>query len=345
MSKRAVLLVNLGSPRSTEIADVRAYLKEFLSDERVFDAPSPIREYVLYAKILPFRPRKTAEAYSRIWTADGSPLMTISRKLQALLQERVEIPVELAMRYQEPSIRSILQRLIADGIEELFLIPLYPHYAMSSYETVVVKVREELSNLAPGLKVETLLPFYADPDYIEALYQSARDYLEKGYDRLQFSFHGVPRRHLCKGDPSKAHCMKVADCCGSPSPIHEVCYRAQCLRTVKEFVQRAGISEDKYGVSFQSRLGKEPWLEPYTDLELERLGREGKVKNILVICPAFVSDCLETLEEISMEGKKSFLEAGGNTFAQIPCLNTHPVWIDFLHRRIEAFVQQEPILS
>lgn len=337
MPKRAVLLVNLGSPRSTEIGDVRAYLKEFLSDRRVFDAPSPIREYVLYGKVLPFRPRKTARAYAKIWTPEGSPLIVMSRKLQARLQERVSIPVELAMRYQQPEIRSTLSRLLTSGVTEFLLVPLYPHYAMSSYESVVVKVREELAALNPAATLDVLRPFYAEPDYIEALHEVARGSLEGHYDRILFSFHGVPRRHLCKGDPSRAHCMVVQNCCEVSSPVHEVCYRAQCFRTVREFVRRAGIPEGKYGVSFQSRFGREPWLEPYTDLELERLGREGKVRKLLVMCPAFVSDCLETLEEVAMEGKKIFLEAGGEEFSYIPCLNDHPSWVEFLRRRVENF--------
>lgn len=340
MSKRAVLLVNLGSPRSKEVADVRTYLKEFLSDRRVFDAPSPIREYILYAKVLPFRPRKTAEAYAKIWTQQGSPLMVTSRNVQAKLRERVPVPVELAMRYQEPSIASIIDRLCAEGVEELFLIPLYPHYAMSSYETVVVKVHEEIASRAPGIKLDVLRPFYAEPDYIEALYDSAKDYLNQEYDHILFSFHGVPERHLRKGDPSKAHCLTVPNCCDSCSPIHEVCYRAQCLRTVKEFVKRAGIPDGKFSVSFQSRFGREPWLQPYTDLELERFGREGKVRKLLVMCPAFVTDCLETLEEIAMAGQESFLEAGGEEFTQVPCLNEHPSWIDFLQRRVESFLER-----
>lgn len=338
MTKQAVLLVNLGSPRSKEVGDVRAYLKEFLSDRRVFDAPSPIREYILYAKVLPFRPRKTAEAYAKVWTDQGAPLVVTSRNLQTKLREKVSVPVELAMRYQEPSIGSIIDRLRADGVDELFLIPLYPHYAMSSYETVVVKVREEVAARSPNMKLDVLSPFYSEPDYIDALHQSAKPYLEQDYDHLLFSFHGIPERHLRKGDPSKAHCLKTPDCCNSCSPVQEVCYRAQCLRTVKELVKAAGIPEEKYSVSFQSRFGREPWLQPYTDLELERFGREGKVKKLLVMCPAFVSDCLETLEEISMAGKESFLECGGEEFTQIPCLNEHPAWVDFLQRRIEDYL-------
>ncbi len=337
MKKRAVLLANLGTPRSTEVGDVRAYLEEFLTDRRVIDAPSPIREYIIYTKVLPSRPKKTAEAYSRIWTKEGSPLLTISREVQKNLQDRLSMPVELAMRYQQPSIHSILSRLRADGIEELFLIPLYPQYAMSSYETVVVKVREEAAKVAPDMRVDILRPFYADPLYIEALYQVSAEYLKEPFDRILFSFHGIPRRHLCKGDPSKAHCMIAPNCCDTPSPIHEVCYRAQCFHTVKAFVQRAGIPDGKYGTVFQSRFGREPWLEPYTDQELERLGREGSVKKLLIMCPAFVTDCLETLEEIAMEGKQTFLDAGGESFTHIPCLNAHPAWIDFLQNKVEDF--------
>ncbi len=337
MSKKAVLLVNLGSPDSLKIKDVRAYLKEFLSDRRVFDAPTPIREYILYAKVLPFRPRKTGEAYSKVWTEEGAPLTVISRRVRELLQAKSSLPVEIAMRYQNPSIRSVLEKLAAQGVDDLFLIPLYPHYAMSSYETVVVKTREDLAAAAPGMKLTVLPPFYAEPDYIDALCQKAKPFLDKGYDHILFSFHGIPERHLRKGDPSKAHCTIAPDCCHSCSPVHTVCYRAQCLRTVDEMVRRLGIPKEKHSFSFQSRFGREPWLKPYTDLELERMGEEGKIRKLLVICPAFVSDCLETLEEIAMEGKKSFVEAGGREFEQIPCLNDHPAWIDFLAERVNRF--------
>lgn len=342
MGKKGVLLVNLGSPDSTEVSDVRRYLKEFLSDRRVFDAPSPVREYVLYGKVLPFRPAKTAAAYKRIWTDEGAPLMVISRSLLERVRERTALPVELGMRYRNPSIRSALENLAAQGVEELLLIPLYPHYASSSYESVVVKAWEDRAAVAPGMKMEILPPFYAEPDYIDALVENSREPLDRGYDRLIFSFHGIPERHLRKADSSKSHCTIVPDCCETCSPAHATCYRAQCLRTVREFVARAKVPAGRFSVSFQSRFGREPWLKPYTDLELERIGREGKIRKLLVICPAFVSDCLETLEEIAMEGKKIFLDAGGKEFAQIPCLNTHPSWIDFLHRRIERFETGRP---
>ncbi|RME66606.1 MAG: ferrochelatase [Verrucomicrobia bacterium] len=336
MPKKAALLVNLGSPDSTSEADVRRYLDEFLSDDRVIDSPKLIQQFVLKCFILPKRPKQSAHAYATIWTPEGSPLMVTSRNLQRLVQERVEVPVELAMRYGNPSIPDAIARLAADGVDDLYLVPLYPHYAMSSYETVVVRVHEVVREKAPQMRVTTLQPFYNDPEYIEALYQSARADLESGYDMVLFSYHGIPERHLRKADSSRAHCTIVPNCCEVASPAHATCYRAQCFATTRAFVQRAGIPEDKWRVSFQSRLGREPWLQPYTDEELKRLAAAG-VKRLLVMTPAFVSDCLETLEEIAIGGKETFLEAGGEYFKQIPCLNEHPLWVDFLARRINAW--------
>lgn len=338
MPKQGVLLVNLGSPSTTDTADVREYLMEFLSDRRVFDAPSPIREYILYAKVRPFRPQKTGTAYKKIWTDKGSPLLVTSEEVRAKLQEQVKPVVEIAMRYQDPSIESALKKLAAQGVEELFVIPQYPQYAMSSYETVVVKVREDVAKFTPQMKVDILSPFYAEPDYIDTLLESADEYLKKDYDHLLFSFHGIPERHLRKADSSKAHCTRVPDCCRTPSTAHETCYRAQCIRTVDEFVKKAGIPVEKHSISFQSRFGREPWLQPYTDKELVRLGREGK--KLLIMCPAFVADCLETLEEIQMEGKDDFLAAGGKEFTAIPCLNTRPSWIHFLQKQVEQFQER-----
>lgn len=336
MTSKAVLITNLGSPDSTAIPDVRRYLKEFLSDDRVFDAPQPIKSYILYCKVLPFRPKKTAEAYSKIWTGEGSPLLVTSRKVQQLLQEKSDLPVELSMRYGNPSTREALERLAARGVKELFLIPLYPHYAMSSYETAVVNVRELARDVAPGMRITAQSPFFADPGYIDALCQRIEPYLEQTYDKILFSFHGIPERHLRKGDSSKAHCTVVPDCCKTCSPAQATCYRAQCLRTVEEVVAQLGIPEEKYGMSFQSRFGREPWLKPYTDMEFVRLADDG-VKRLLMVTPAFVSDCLETLEEIGIQGKEDFLAAGGESYELIPCLNEHPAWIDFLAKRISEF--------
>ncbi|MCC5790665.1 MAG: ferrochelatase [Opitutales bacterium] len=340
MPKQAVLLANLGSPDSNSVPDVRKYLKEFLSDDRVFDAPQPIKALILYGRVLPSRPAATAEAYASIWKEGEAPLIRTTRKVQELLAKEVDLPVHIAMRYGNPSTRDAIRQMKTEGIEEVFLIPQYPHYAMSSYETAVIHVQDCLRDLAPGIKLHTYPPFFRHPQYIDALCQRMAPYLEEEYDHALFSFHGIPVRHLRKGDPSKAHCTKVEDCCRTCSPVHSVCYRAQCFRTVDEVARQLNLPSGKYSVSFQSRFGKEPWLEPYTDKELERLPREGK-KRLLVITPAFVADCLETLEEISMGGKESFLEAGGEKFTFIPCLNDHPAYIQFLAERVREF-QKSP---
>lgn len=329
MSENAVLLVNLGSPDSTSTADVRRYLREFLSDDRVLDTWKPMQQFVLNCFILPTRPKRSAEAYQKVWTDDGSPLIVTSKNLQKLLQEKIEPTVELAMRYGTPSIPEAIDRMKSNGVKNVFLVPLYPHYAMSSYETVVVKVMEEVAARAPEMKVTTQQPFYSDPSYIEALYKSAQPYLEDEYDHLLFSYHGIPERHLRKGDPSKGHCTLVKDCCTTCNPAHATCYRHQCVKTTELFVKRAGIPDDKWSISFQSRLGREPWLTPYTDHVLEEFPKKG-IKRLVVMTPAFVSDCLETLEEIAMEGKEEYLEAGGEKFEAVPCMNEHPAWIQFM---------------
>lgn len=334
MSQRAVLLVNLGSPDSPSVPDVRRYLREFLGDERVIDLASPLRYALLEGIILRTRPKKSAHAYASIWQPEGSPLIITSRsvrdKLAATLGEAT--PVYLAMRYGQPSIASVIGQMAADGIKDVLLFPQYPHYAMSSWETVAVKVYAERAKLAPHLQITTVQPFYQDADYIEALHAVAAPYLAQPHDHLLFSYHGIPERHLRKADSSKAHCTTVADCCTTCSPAHATCYKAQVLATTRAFVARAKISPAKHSVSFQSRLAGEPWLSPFTDKVLETLPKEGK-KRLLVLCPAFVTDCLETIEEISGEGREGFLAAGGESFQQIPCLNDHPAYIDFLAKR------------
>jgi ferrochelatase len=338
MPSRAVLLVNLGSPASPAVPDVRRYLREFLGDERVLDLPAPARWLLLEGVILPTRPKKSAHAYASIWTKAGSPLIAISQQVRQALAATLgpDTPVYLAMRYGAPSIASVVAQLAADGVQELLLLPQYPHYAMASWETVVVRVMEEIAQQAPRMRVTTVQPFYADADYIAALHAVAAPHLAQGYDHLLFSYHGLPVRHMRKADSSRAHCLTVADCCQTCSPAHATCYRAQCLATTRALAQRAGLDPARHSVSFQSRLAGEPWLEPFTDLEFERLPKAG-VKNLLVICPAFVADCLETLEEIADRGRATFLAAGGTRFLQIPCLNSHPAYIDFLAKRVQQW--------
>jgi ferrochelatase len=341
MKKQGVLLVNLGSPDSPSVKDVRRYLRQFLMDGRVMDVPYLTRFLLVHGAILPFRPKQSAEAYHKIWWKEGSPLVVISQRVCSRLKAQLDVPVELAMRYQNPSISAALQHLTRQGVEELLLIPLFPHYAMSSYETAV----EEVKRLLPQSSVRELSvlpPFYDDPDYITALVASAQPNLDAGYDHLLFSFHGLPERHLRKADQTGCHCLATADCCRTPSPALATCYRAQCFKTVDSFVRKAGAA--KYSIAFQSRLGRDPWLKPYTDFELVRLAQEG-VKKLLVICPAFVSDCLETIEEIGLRGKQSFLEAGGRELVLIPCMNEHPLWLEALRRFVGKAFASDPSAS
>jgi ferrochelatase len=287
MSK-AVLLVNLGSPDSPSVPDVRRYLNEFLMDGRVIDTAWPLRRLIV-GMILINRPKESAHAYQSVWTKEGSPLVVTSRNAQKLLQARVKVPVELAMRYQNPSVPDVVKKLAGQGVTELLMIPLFPHYAMSSYETAVVWVQENVAKFAPQMKLTVQKPYYNSPDYITALGEVSAPALKTDYDHLLFSFHGIPERHLRKSDPTKQHCLTFDKCCEVKSPAHDFCYRHQCYQTAKALASWCGLPKDKWSVSFQSRLGRDPWLKPYTDFELERLPKEG-VKKLVVISPAFVAD-------------------------------------------------------
>ncbi len=339
MNKKGVLLVNLGSPDSPSVPDVRRYLREFLMDGRVLDAPYPIRFVVVNGRILPFRPKESAEAYHKIWLPEGSPLIVTSRRVRDLLQARVSIPVELAMRYQNPSIPDALQCLVSAGITEIQLITMFPHYAMSSYETAVERVREVLTKIAPQAVLKVVPPYYNHPEYIQALVACSQKFLGQDVDHLLFSFHGIPERHLRKSDPTGQHCLKTSNCCEVSSAAHATCYRAQCFQTTRSFLATAGFPVAKTSISFQSRLGRDPWLRPYTDFELPKLAQRG-VRKLAVMCPAFVTDCLETIEEIGMRGREAFMSAGGREFQLVPCLNDHPQWISFLHNRVREFTSE-----
>ncbi|MGA1204574.1 MAG: ferrochelatase [Opitutales bacterium] len=336
MSK-AVLLINLGSPDSTSVSDVKRYLDEFLTDERVIDKAF-VRKVIVPLIILQTRPKKSAEAYASIWTDEGSPLVVTSREQADSLSNEVSPPVYLAMRYGNPSIPEVIGKIIRDGVTSLFVIPMYPQYAMSSYETVVVKVSEEVQRQGPDLDVDFLQPFYNDDAYLDILAESIREHLPEDTDKLLFSFHGVPERHLRLSDPSHAHCLCVKDCCEKANPAHATCYRHQCFETVKGVAGRLGLTEDQFFVSFQSRLGRDPWLTPFTDATLEKWGKKG-VRKVRVVCPAFVTDCLETLEEIAEEGQEIFIEAGGEDYAVIPCLNNDDRWIRYLANQVETWLE------
>jgi ferrochelatase len=336
MIKRGVLLINLGSPKSPAVADVKRYLSEFLMDGRVIDSPWLVRYPLVNWMIIPRRAHASAEAYAAVWTKAGSPLVVTSQRVVEELRRRVDVPVELAMRYQEPSIEEAINNLVYQGVNELFVIPLFPHFAMSSFETAAERAIEVAHEQAPQMKVKVAEPFYDEPGYIEALVASAKPSLKED-THLLFSFHGLPERHLRKADPSGEHCLTKEICCEEPNPAHKTCYRAHCFDTVRAFAKAVGLASGDYSVAFQSRLGREPWMKPYTDLELAWLAKSG-VKKLAVICPAFVSDCLETLEEIGIRGREIFLANGGEEFTLIPCLNEHPLWIRALEKKINAFV-------
>lgn len=334
MSK-AVLLVNLGSPDSPSVPDVRRYLNQFLMDGRVIDVAWPLRRFIV-GMILIKRPAESAHAYKQVWLPEGSPLVVTSRHVQKLLQQRVKVPVELAMRYQNPSVPDAVKKLAAQGVTDLLLIPLFPHYAMSSYESAVEWVKENIAKFAPQMKLTVQKPYYDAPDYIAAMAEVAADSLKAEYDHLLFSFHGVPERQIKKSDPTKCHCLTAANCCEVASPAHEVCYRAQCFKTARALAAKLNLPANKWSVAFQSRLGKDPWLRPFTDFELERLPKAG-VKKLVVISPAFVSDCLETIEELGLRGKESFMSAGGESYRLIPCLNENLAWITALENMVKPF--------
>ncbi|WP_435223741.1 ferrochelatase [Niabella hirudinis] len=336
MRKTGIILMNLGSPDSTEVKDVRRYLDEFLMDERVIDKPWLLRFLLIKGIIVPFRAPKSAEAYKTIWWKEGSPLIVLSKQLQDALQQQTELPVELSMRYGNPNPEAAYEALLKrmPDVEEVILVPLYPHYAMSSFETAVehMKAAHKKKNYSFGIKV--VPPFYKHPSYINALAESMRPYLQEHFDQLLFSYHGIPERHVLKSDPTKKHCMQVENCCFKSSPSHPTCYRHQVTITSELVAKKLGLKKDQWQQSYQSRLGRDPWLLPNTQVRLPQLPDEN-IKKLVVVCPSFVSDCLETLEEIEIRGKEEFLQAGGETYTYIPCMNTNGIWVDTLLQLIE----------
>lgn len=336
---KGVLLVNLGSPDSPSPKDVRKYLDEFLMDERVIDSPYLLRAFVVKGIILNTRPKKSAEAYQKIWWKEGSPLIVISERFHKKVKEQVAVPVALGMRYGSMSIQKGYQELAEQGVTEVLLVPLYPHYAMSSFETVVEKALKVQKKHFPQLTTDVLPPFYNQPEYIDAMTASIEKELKDfDYDHILFSYHGIPERHILKSDPTKSHCKINGSCCDKASAAHATCYRHQCFETTKEIVKKMNLKEGMYSNSFQSRLGRDPWLKPYTDFEFERLPQEEGKKKLAVITPAFVADCLETLEEIAMEGEHQFKEGGGESYKHIPCLNDDDQWVKTMSNWITKWI-------
>ena len=323
---KGFLLINLGSPDSTSIPDVKKYLDEFLMDKRVIGKSYWFRWFLVKIIILNTRPRKSAKAYKKIWWKEGSPLIVLSKRLFEKIKKLVKIPIALAMRYGSISIVKGLKELNDYGVKEVVVLPLYPHYAMSSYETVVEKVKKEVELNFPSLKLKIIKPFYKNKNYIKLLSNKIKKTISKiEYDHILFSYHGIPVSHLKISDPTNKHCYKIKNCCSVSSQAHETCYKHQVLETTELVVKELKIDKDKYSNAFQSRLPNEAWLKPYTDNELERLAKKG-IKNLVIVTPAFVTDCLETLEEIAMEGKEEFLDAGGENYHYVPCLNDDDDW-------------------
>jgi ferrochelatase len=337
---KGVLLVNLGSPESPTPKDVKPYLDEFLMDKYVIDVPYLLRALLVRGIILQTRPKKSAAAYAKVWTDEGSPLVVISKRMHEKVKPQVDVPVSLAMRYGKPSILSGLQELHDKGVTEVLLFPLYPQHAMASTTTILVLAEELRKKHFPEMKFTIVPAFYNKPDYIKNLADSIQKSLETfEYDHLLFSYHGIPERHVRKTDVTKSHCTIDGSCCNTPSPAHEFCYRHQCYETTKQVVKLLGISEDKYSQTFQSRLAGDKWLTPYTDVEVNKMPEKG-IKNLAVVTPAFVSDCLETLEEIAMEANHQFKENGGENFLAIPCLNDSDEWCATVSNWINDWAKQ-----
>jgi len=324
-----LLLVNLGTPDTPHPRDVRRYLREFLSDPRVMDLP-PLRRFLLLELlILPRRPRVAAAAYRKIWTSDGSPLLVHGRALAGKLQARLgdAVQVELAMRYGSPSVASALDRFDRGGVSRLTLLPLYPHYSAAATGSTIEHVLKSAGGRWNTPFLQVVPPFYEHPAYLDARAETVRPFLAGGEpERVFMSFHGLPERQLRRSDPSGRHCLARADCCAAIDAANRYCYRAQCYASARQLGERLGLAPERVGVCFQSRLGRTPWLRPYTDQVLVEAARRG-LRDALVV-PSFVADCLETLEELSMRGVESWRANGGNSLRVVPALNADDRFVE-----------------
>ena len=324
---RGLMLMNLGTPDSTQTGDVRRYLREFLSDPRVLDISPAMRGFLLNVIILPRRPK---EAYEKIWTERGSPLLFHGRNLvdrvQAALGDRYH--VVLAMRYQSPSVSSALEELRSAGIDDFVLLPLFPQYSSAAWGSAVARVFEEVGKLWNVPSVQVVPPYYDHPAFIEAFRQVASPVLaDFEPDFILQSFHGLPERHVTKSDlGDERHCLASEACCDQITRANRFCYRAQCFATARALARALDVDPDGYEVTFQSRLGRDPWIRPYTDFRITALAESG-VRRLAVLSPAFVADCLETLEEIAIRGDEDFRAHGGEALRLVPSLNSHDAWV------------------
>lgn len=355
-ARTALLLINLGTPTAPTAAAVRPYLGEFLMDPRVINTAAPLRWTIVNLAVLPTRPKESAHAYSQIWTDEGSPLMTATVNLTDRVREKVAeiatepVRVEFAMRYGQPSIASVLDKLHADGVERLIVAPLYPQYASSSTGTVIERVMDVLKEKWAMPAVTFLPPFYDAPEYIDPYCAVAEPELDAFKpDHILFSFHSVPEDHVTLCDLSGSHCLKKDGCCDSIGPVNRHCYRAQCMATARALAKGLNLDDDFWSVSFQSRLGRKPWLQPYTDHVVPDLAKNRGKKRLAVLCPAFVADCLETLEEIGIRADEDFKEAGGETLQLISCVNAAPEWVDGFVKLVQKtsgwMTEREPLVQ
>ncbi|MAS68862.1 MAG: ferrochelatase [Flavobacteriaceae bacterium] len=334
---KGVLLVNLGSPKSPTPKDVKPYLEEFLMDERVIDVPKWFRSFLVKGIILKTRPKKSAKAYQKIWWEEGSPLIVLSERLHEKIVKKTSVPISLAMRYGQPSIALGLEELHQKEVDEVLIIPLYPQHAMATTETILVLAEEIRAAQYPKMCFTHLPAFYNHADYIRVLSHSIQEYLQdKPWEHLLFSYHGVPERHIRKSDITKCHCKIDNSCCQTKSDAHAYCYRHQCYETTLQVAEYLELRPGSFSTSFQSRLAGDKWLRPYTDKTVEKFAKTG-TKNLAVVTPAFISDCLETLEEIGMEAKEDFKEKGGDEMHVVPCINDRDDWVNVLSRWIDEW--------
>lgn len=340
--KTGVLLVNLGTPDSPSVPDVRKYLREFLMDGRVIDIPYISRWLLVNLIIAPFRSPKSAKIYKELWTEDGSPLKIYGMSNEKALQERLgtDYIVKLAMRYQNPSIASKLEEFQVSGIDRLIVIPLFPHYASASTGSVFEKVFEILSSWQVMPEVNIVNYFHHYEKFIDGFAKNGLKYMANtNFEHVLFSYHGLPERQILKGDCHKDQC-KLSTCCEVLTKRNQHCYRAQCFATTRALVAKLGLKEGTYTTCFQSRLGRDPWIKPYSDKVIEELAKKG-VKSILAYSPAFVSDCLETTIEIGEEYREIFEEHGGEKWQLVESLNDSENWIDLL----EEIVRERSLIA
>jgi ferrochelatase len=334
--KTGLLLINLGTPDSPKTSDVRSYLREFLSDPRVIDLPFLGRWLLLNLIILPFRPRRSSKAYQKVWTEEGSPLkvegLKLASELNQILKEE-DVPVVLAMRYGNPSIAKGLKELRSHQCDRLLILPLFPQYASSTTGSALEAVYRAASQDWNISMLEVIPSFYDHPDFIKAFAVQGEQYMKSFPDHILFSFHGLPERHLFRGDEENHGCLKRDDCCSMIENGNRNCYRAQSFKSAELIASHLKLDPEQWSVSFQSRLGRAEWIKPYTENRIRELGQKG-LKKLLVFCPAFVAECLETLEEIQIGAKEIFLEEGGDDLVMVPSLNATPDWIQGISRMV-----------